>query len=390
VRGPHVEKRRWKAAGKIRESPWYYLVFYVRTPRGSRRIYRRTNPPTDQKRIAQEQLHRALAVGDPETPAGNATIAGILAAYGTYLAAHSPTTYASKRYWLERWSNAYGHLRAGAFRLAHVDAAVAKMRADGHADGTIGDQLAILRAAFRRARREETIQAHPLCELEVGRRFQSPERHVTWAADEFAKITAELPGWAARLFALLLATGLRVGDGLALRWDAIKADRILLRQQKTGDELAVPLTAAAREVIASLPHRDGAVYVFEHRKSSREQQENSRPYLLRTLYRALESARETTGIRGKTIHDLRRTYATRLLNGHVSPALIAALLGQRTTRLVGRYTHAEFETLRAAAALGAGAPQFAAARAAVAGGEQRKRAETSGKRKGRGTAPASS
>jgi hypothetical protein len=126
----------------------------------------------------------------------------------------------------------------------------------------------------------------------------------------------------------------------------------------TGDEIAVPLTAAAREVIASLPHREGAVHVFEHPPAKGDGP--GKPYLLRTLYRALADARITTKVNGKTIHDLRRTYATRLLNGHVSPALIAALLGQRTTRLVGRYTHAEFETLRAAAALGAVPPQVAA------------------------------
>lgn len=201
-------------------------------------------------------------------------------------------------------------------------------------------------------------------------------------------MTAELPGWAARLFALLLATGLRVGDGLVLRWDAIKADRILLRQQKTAEEVAVPLTAAAREVISALPRRANAVYVFEHPPAKGDGP--GRPYLLRTLYRALAAARDATGVRGKTIHDLRRTYATRLLNGHVSPALIAALLGQRTTRLVGKYTHAEFETLRAAAALGAVPPQIAASSVAVAGGAARKTAETSGKRKGRALNPASS
>lgn len=160
MRGPHVEKRRWTYRGQARTSAFYYLVFYVRTPRGARRVYRRTDPPTDQKRIALEQLHRALAAGSTEAPAGNATVAAILLAYGRHLSSHSPTTYAAKRYWLERWSHAYGHLRAGAFRLSHVDAAIAKMREDGHSDGTIGDELAILRAAFRRARREGTRSRH--------------------------------------------------------------------------------------------------------------------------------------------------------------------------------------------------------------------------------------
>lgn len=110
-----------------------------------------------------------------------------------------------------------------------------------------------------------------------------------------------------------------------------------------------------------------------------------RPYTYGTLSRALAEAREAKGHGDKTIHDLRRTFATRLFNAHVSPALIAALLGQRTTRLVGRYTHAEMDTLRAAAEAGVPKPpQLAEAVAAVAGGNDRRRSDLARKRKSRG------
>jgi integrase len=368
VRGPHVEKRSWTYQGQRRTSAFYYLVFYVKAGPLAKRVYRRTDPPTDQKRLALEQLHRALAAGITELPAGNLTVAQILTAYGAYWKAQHLSTWQDKRYWLEWWRAEYGHLRARAFRPSHVDAAIVRLEERGLARGTIGDHLSILRAAFRRAVKEGSLDAHPACSLEAWR-YQSPERHVTWTEAEFKALSAELPGWAARLFALLLTTGLRVGDALRLRWSDLGGDRIEIEQEKTRAPLVLPLTRAARGVLDQIPKR--GEYVF--------QGPGKRPYAYRTLSRALAEAREESGITGKTIHDLRRTFATRLLNAHVSPALIAALLGQRTTRLVSRYTHAEMETLRAAAE----APQLAAVRSAVAGSRTVTRKHIRSRRKGR-------
>ena len=49
----------------------------------------------------------------------------------------------------------------------------------------------------------------------------------------------------------------------------------------------------------------------------------------------------------RTIHDLRRSFASGLTNAGAPDRHIAALLGQQTTRIVSRYAHAELETLRA-------------------------------------------
>lgn len=384
MRGPHVEKRSWIYRGERRTSAFYYLVFYVKTGARAKRVYRRTNPPTDQKRLAQEQLHKALAAGVSELPLGNVTVAKILDGYEAYWKAQHLSTWKAKRYWLGWWRSEYGHLRARAFRPSQVDQAIVRLEAAGLARGSVGDHLSILRAAFRRAVKEGLLEQHPACSIETGN-YQSPERHVTWTEAEFEKLTDELPGWAARLFAVLLTTGLRVGDALALRWADVLEDRLVLEQQKTRAPLTLPLTKAARAVFDKI-QRTGE-YVF--------QSPSKRPYAYRTLSRALAEARVASRVTGKTIHDLRRTHATRLLNAHVSPALIAALLGQRTTRLVGRYTHAEMETLRAAAEAGVNgqeppkrfsskkAPQFAAARAAVAGSRTVTRKHLRSKRKGR-------
>lgn len=346
-RGPHVEKRRWKRSdGTIVESPWYSMVFYVPTPKGSRRVYRLVKPHTDVKKVAEERMYKFFAAGT-SPGGGGPLVKDVMDAYEKYLKTEAHSTWEAKRYWIEFWRAEYGHLRTGSFGLSHVTSAIAKMQAKSHADGTIGDELGVLRAAFNRAVEEKLITDHEVCKLKT-KKWQSPERHVVWSKDELEAFSKELPGWAARLFALMLATGLRLGDAIALRWDAVKEDRIILRQQKSKDDVYVPLTAAGREVLAALPRvkeKDGKdnPFVFPG--------PGGQPRAIRSLRNDIKEARAASGIEDRNPHDLRRTYATQLLNAHVSKPLIAALLGQRTTRMVERYTHAEFDTLRAAAEL---------------------------------------
>ena len=51
---------------------------------------------------------------------------------------------------------------------------------------------------------------------------------------------------------------------------------------------------------------------------------------------------------GLTFHDLRHTFATRLAEREVGETLRLALLGQSSTKMVRRYSHATPESMREA------------------------------------------
>lgn len=181
-----------------------------------------------------------------------------------------------------------------------------------------------------------------------------------------------MPGWAARYLFLMLFTGLRKSDALVLRWDQVDGNRLAWRQKKTREDTIIPLNSRAVELLESFPTK--GVYVFEN-------PETERPYSATAFGHHFYAARKTTGATA-TLHDLRRTFATWALNAGASIPMIAALLGQRDTRLVGRYAKADLGPMREAAekALPPGPLQVAAIRAAVVGGEPRKTPETSGTR----------
>lgn len=335
TRGPHVSKRRWKdrKTGEPRESKWYYICFFAPGPDGQkRRVIRRTDPPTDSKRAATEQLHAALGGkslrDEPETTAGR-----VFDEYRAHLEAHSPSSVKTKGYWLA-WLTGRFNVHP---TLADVDHVILELRGKGAADGTIAGYLGVLKAAYRRAVRAKLIPPNEICEMKIT--LQSPVRTSVWTGEEIRRLCAALEPftpWAVPLVRFLRETGIRIGDALMLRWDEIAGDVLRRTQQKTGAELHIPLSEAAVAILAEIP-RSGPL-VFPGSKGQKR--------IYRNVLRAIDLGRKRAGITGRTIHDLRRTLASELTNTGTPDRQIAALLGQRTTRIVGRYAHAELEALR--------------------------------------------
>jgi integrase len=54
---------------------------------------------------------------------------------------------------------------------------------------------------------------------------------------------------------MALYTGQRKGDLIAMRWDALQGDVVVVRQEKTSKHLALPLHRELRTVIATIPKR---------------------------------------------------------------------------------------------------------------------------------------
>lgn len=134
----------------------------------------------------------------------------------------------------------------------------------------------------------------------------------------------------------LRETGIRIGDALMLQWNEISGHVLRRTQQKTGEELHIPLSDAAREILRSIPQTGPWVFPGSH----------GQPRMYRNVLRAIRDAMARAGVSGRTIHDLRRSLATDLTNSGAPDRQIAALLGQKTTSIVGRYAHAELGAMR--------------------------------------------
>jgi integrase len=196
------------------------------------------------------------------------------------------------------------------------------------------------REAFGRAlegkRMEHPVVASP--HFAVPRRFGGDRLPSTVAADEyFARYQ-----WLKPLFVVALETGLRKVDLLALRWDSVNlADGwIRVRMEKTGLEAVIPISAACRAALVLCRSRAVVgVLVFLD--------EVGRPISETRLKRTFMRAKALAGItRRCRFHDLRHTFASRLVSKGVGLKVVSTALGHATTEQTERYARPSEEAMR--------------------------------------------
>jgi integrase len=148
---------------------------------------------------------------------------------------------------------------------------------------------------------------------------------------------------------LLLLTACRRNEIAGLRWSEIVDGRIVLpaTRTKNGRQHMVPLSAAASEVLAARPVRDGGDLVFAARGEKQLTGWTERK-------QALDQRIATNGdkVPGWRHHDLRRTCATRLAELGVQPHIIEAILNHQSGHkggVAGVYNRSTYEIEKRAA-----------------------------------------
>ena len=140
---------------------------------------------------------------------------------------------------------------------------------------------------------------------------------------------------------LLMLTGCRKNEILALRWDDVDFREATLRltDTKTGPR-AVSLSPSAASLLAGLPRGAGSPWVFPGRKRGRP---------MRSVDDAWKILRARAGLDDVRLHDLRHSYASRALALGETLPMIGKLLGHRRMETTARYAHLARDTVRQSA-----------------------------------------
>ena len=148
------------------------------------------------------------------------------------------------------------------------------------------------------------------------------------------------------LVLLALNTGLRRGELLGLRWNAVNFDAKILtvvaETAKSGHTRRVPLNAEAFEVLSSWhKHQDSpaaGALVFPGQAGER----------MTRIDTAWASLMKRARIKNFRLHDCRHHFASKLVQAGVDLYTVQALLGHSEVAMTERYSHLAPDNLRSA------------------------------------------
>ncbi len=190
---------------------------------------------------------------------------------------------------------------------------------------TVQKDVSTLRAILNKAHREGRLALPPrfpkFKALKPRDRWLEPaeeERLVTCAADHLVP-----------LIRFAVATGGRRSELLGLDWRQVDLarKRVVFLNTKNGENRNVRLCDRACAVLGSLgPKEVGPVFTYKEKA-------------VRSVKTSFISARKAAGLDDVRFHDLRHTFASRLVQAGVPLYDVGQLLGHKSLEMVQRYAH---------------------------------------------------
>lgn len=202
---------------------------------------------------------------------------------------------------------------------------------------TLYQELALLRRMFNVAIREwEWLKNNPVSRLSfsVGNK-NARDRWLTPDEEGNLLSHATSPHWLRTLLVVALHTGMRRGEILDLKWQNVDFSRkmILIVKSKNGEKRGLPMSNTLYRVLKDIKVRNISGRVF--------------PIAVRSLRVAFEKTLVKAKIENFHFHDLRHTFATRLVQKGIDLYRVKELLGHKTLAMTMRYAHHYPESLRA-------------------------------------------
>jgi len=123
-----------------------------------------------------------------------------------------------------------------------------------------------------------------------------------------------------------ISTGMRRGELLNLKWSDTNLNNghILVRDSKNYESRTIPINATLLKALSDLKKYTKSEYVFRYRKC---------------VKRAWTNALKKSGIAHCRFHDLRHSFASRLVMARVDLVTVAELMGHRDITMTKRYSH---------------------------------------------------
>lgn len=215
-----------------------------------------------------------------------------------------------------------------------------KRRTEGILAATINHELAVLKRMFNLAVKEwEWFHNNPIACVSLEPGVNERDRWITYEEEE--KLLSNAPDWLREVIIFDVNTGLREAELVNLSWkNGIDLSRktITVVESKNGGKRTILMNKKVFEMLrrkSRIIPIHGRVFYWQ----------NS-PLTCDVIQYQFKRVRIKAGLDDLHFHDLRHTFATRLIQAGIDLYTVQRLLGQKTPGMTQRYAHHSAESLR--------------------------------------------
>ncbi len=160
---------------------------------------------------------------------------------------------------------------------------------------------------------------------------EKPNQLRTLSHDEFEKLYNASSDFLKPVMIVAVNTGMRRSEILYLKWDDVnlKQGYITVIESKNNESRSIPINKILMDTLSCVKNTSPGDYVFSH--------SNGEP--VKSVKKGFWAALRRSGINKCRFHDLRHTFATRLVMAGVDIVTVKEPMGHKDIKMTMRYSH---------------------------------------------------
>lgn len=195
---------------------------------------------------------------------------------------------------------------------------------------SVNRELACLKTMFNKALDWGLVSVNPVRKVKL---FPEKANKLRVVSDlEFQKVNNHASNFLKPILVTAVNTGMRRGEIFNLKWQDVnlKEGYIVVRESKNNDSRIIPINNVLMQTLKSVKNNGSGEYMFSHNNGNDP---------VRTFKTAFSSAIRRSGIDKFRFHDLRHTFASKLVMAGVDIVTVAELMGHKSINMTKRYSH---------------------------------------------------
>jgi len=195
---------------------------------------------------------------------------------------------------------------------------------------SINRELACLKTIFNKAIDWDLVSVNPVTKVKLFP--EKPNKLRVVSDQEFQNVYNNASDFLKPILVTGINTGMRRGEIFNLKWEDVnmKEGYILVRESKNNDSRIIPINKVLMETLNSVTNNGSGEYIFSH---------NSGNDPVKTFKTAFNSAIRRSGAKKFRFHDLRHTFASKLVMAGVDIVTVQELMGHKSINMTKRYSH---------------------------------------------------